>query len=454
MENFKHFLLIGFSLILLSCASSKSFYKKGVKLEEAGLTEEAAEMYMKSLAKKNTNVNSQIALKKAGQRALNDKLDSFNKAHMLEDHDHAVYEYEVAELFYERVKGYGTKLDMPNHYKDRYEKSLEFYKEELYKEGVELYEAKNYPEATRKFNKIASYDPSYKDIDEYKVLTFAEPLYDKGKAAYDREEWRKAYKYFDQIHRKNPEFKNVTELWQSSLDYGTFPVALVPFESTAANKPKSEKIHSVALDKITSIDNPFVKVVDRENIDQLIEEQTLGLSGVVDEATAAQVGKILGAKGMITGEIIEYKENLGRLQKKTVKGFEMYQVTVTNDETGKEEQETRFKPARYQEYYNKNEVTIAVEYKCTSLETGQIIFSKVYERTATDEVYYATYNGKIENLVPAVDDQPTTSRDDYNALQALLKARKELVKPEELVATHYDGIGTELAKEIEDYLDF
>lgn len=454
MKNLKFLLFFFIAFAFISCATSKSFYKKGIKLDEAGMSEEAAEMYMKSLAKKNTNVNSKIALKKTGQRALNEKLDDFNKSHMLEDHDQAVYEFEIAKLFFDRVDGYGIKLELPNHYKERYESSVVVYKEQLYIEGVTLYEAKNYSEATRKFNKISGYDPTYKDIQDYKVLTFAEPLYEKGMLAYEREEWRKAYKYFDQIHKKNPEFRDVTELWQSSLDYGTFPVAVVPFEHAPSDKAKSEKLHSSILGEITSIDNPFVKVVDRENIDQLIEEQTLGLSGVVEEGTAAQVGKILGAKGMITGEILNYSQSLGRLKKKTVQAFEAYQVTVKNEETGKEEQVTKYKPAKYFDYYNKNEITFSVQYKCTSLETGQIIFSKVYEKTTSDEIHYAVFNGEGKKLVPSKDGQPTTRRQDYDALQSLLRAKKTLLTPEELISAHYDGIGTELAKEIEDYLDF
>ncbi|MGD9487226.1 MAG: CsgG/HfaB family protein [Calditrichaceae bacterium] len=49
-------------------------------------------------------------------------------------------------------------------------------------------------------------------------------------------------------------------------------------------------------------------VVERnsEAIQKLLEEQALGLSGVVDAATAAKVGKMLGAKGVVIGEVSEF----------------------------------------------------------------------------------------------------------------------------------------------------
>lgn len=49
-------------------------------------------------------------------------------------------------------------------------------------------------------------------------------------------------------------------------------------------------------------------VVERnsEVIQKIVEEQALGLSGLVDPATAARVGKILGAKGVVIGEVSEF----------------------------------------------------------------------------------------------------------------------------------------------------
>ncbi|NND76562.1 MAG: hypothetical protein HKN39_00065 [Flavobacteriales bacterium] len=453
MTNLKYILLMSLSITLVACTTSKSLYKKGAKLEEAGLLEEASEMYMKSLAKKNTNVNSQIALKKAGQRALNEKLDSFNKLHMLADHDDAVFEYEVAQLFHERVGNYGIKLELPSHYKDRYEISLNHHLEELYKEGVAFYENKNYAEASRKFNKISGYDQNYKDIANYQILTFAEPLYNSGKAAFDREDWRKAYGFFDQIYQKNPDFKDVAELWKTSLDNGMFPVAITRFTGAASTRDESEKIYSHIIEDINAIDNPFIKIVDRDNMDQVIEEQTLGLSGVIDESTAANVGKILGAKGLISGKILDHKVRQEGLKKKVVAAYEMYEVTVTNPDTGKEEKETRFKKTRYTEFYNKNEVVLEAQYKCISLETGEIIFSDIFEKTNMHEVHYAVFAGKAQNLVPAKGDGPTDSKADYDALQALLAANKELAKPEAIATTLYEEIGNSVAHKIEDHLD-
>lgn len=54
----------------------------------------------------------------------------------------------------------------------------------------------------------------------------------------------------------------------------------------------------------------FVKVVERAMLDMLLEEQQLSASGLVDVANAAQLGKLLGARGVLTGTAAEKGENL------------------------------------------------------------------------------------------------------------------------------------------------
>jgi TolB-like protein len=53
----------------------------------------------------------------------------------------------------------------------------------------------------------------------------------------------------------------------------------------------------------TLLRNPGLRVIERTQLDALMKEQDLGASGRVDAATAARLGRILGAKHMIMGDI-------------------------------------------------------------------------------------------------------------------------------------------------------
>ena len=54
-----------------------------------------------------------------------------------------------------------------------------------------------------------------------------------------------------------------------------------------------------------------VKVIEREQLKKVMEEQQLGMSGMITPQTAAQIGKLLGCQYIITGSITEYGTSSG-----------------------------------------------------------------------------------------------------------------------------------------------
>lgn len=51
-------------------------------------------------------------------------------------------------------------------------------------------------------------------------------------------------------------------------------------------------------------------VIERTHIQKIIAEQKLGMSGLVEESSAASVGKVLGVKTIITGSVMSLPEGL------------------------------------------------------------------------------------------------------------------------------------------------
>jgi TolB-like protein len=52
--------------------------------------------------------------------------------------------------------------------------------------------------------------------------------------------------------------------------------------------------------------NPAVRVVERDALQKLIEEQNLGASGRMEPQTAAKIGKLVGARYVVTGVFIDF----------------------------------------------------------------------------------------------------------------------------------------------------
>ncbi|MBK7754080.1 MAG: hypothetical protein IPI41_16150 [Flavobacteriales bacterium] len=167
--------------------------------------------------------------------------------------------------------------------------------------------------------------------------------------------------------------------------------------------------------------------MDRENIERILEEQRLGLSGVVDEQTAVRVGNLIGAQAVLMGTVLDYREEPGKPRVSAKDGFETYQVRQKNPETGEFYLVTKYKPVRYIENYQENKVVASVSYKLVSLETGEVLMSKVVDATENDHIYYATYDGNKDALVPrGANGIADASDHGRRELRTLLNAPREM----------------------------
>lgn len=91
-------------------------------------------------------------------------------------------------------------------------------------------------------------------------------------------------------------------------------IAVMPFTNSALAdhenyQPFSQGMAAMLITEMRG--NPGIQLVERERLQQVLEEVRMGQSGPVDPATAARAGKILGARHMIFGAfIIDRRGNL------------------------------------------------------------------------------------------------------------------------------------------------
>ena len=83
-------------------------------------------------------------------------------------------------------------------------------------------------------------------------------------------------------------------------------IAVLNFVNNSPNKNWNYMESGVAEILSTNLSNySEFNVVERENLEKVLKEQSLIMSGVVDLQTAAQIGKILGANIIILGSITQ-----------------------------------------------------------------------------------------------------------------------------------------------------
>jgi TolB-like protein len=82
-----------------------------------------------------------------------------------------------------------------------------------------------------------------------------------------------------------------------------FTIAVLPFEGKGIGGQLGQ------IDLLDKLITGFVsvnrfKIIERAQLEKVLEEQKLGLSGVIDASTAAEIGKGIGADGVICGSVI------------------------------------------------------------------------------------------------------------------------------------------------------
>lgn len=415
-------------VMLASCSGSKSFSKKGAKLDEQGLYSEAAEMYLQSLQRNRKNVDAIAGLKKTGQQVLNDKLSEFFKLNSMGgDKGATVDAYLRAKEYADRVAYLGVTLEIPDHYKTDFNQVKGEYLVELYNEGQDLMAKQDFKGAEARFARIGQLEPGYKDSGSLQDVAYMEPLYRSGKASLDAGKYRAAYNDLNKVVVKNAAYKDAKALQDEALDKGQYAIAVLPFSGADKSKDAvASRVQAYAITALTEVNDPFLRVVDRENIDRILQEQRMGMSGVVDENSAVQAGKLLGAQAVLMGTVMDYREVPGTLRRSTKDGFESYKVRQQNPETQEYYYVTKYKPVKYLEYYQENKVVVSFSYKLVSLETGEVLLSKVVDKETGDHIYYASYDGNKESLLPAQNGVVDLNDKRRRDLLGLLNAPREL----------------------------
>ena len=124
------------------------------------------------------------------------------------------------------------------------------------------------------------------------------------------------------VHAQNPDLPRVAVLDFTGLMLG----------SAGNSAPLGKAVSSMLITELIS--NPGLQVIERYQLQDLLMEQRLALSGRVDEGTAVEIGKMLGAQYMIYGQVTSIAEQL-RMDMRVVdvETSEVVEAQKMNDKT-------------------------------------------------------------------------------------------------------------------------
>jgi hypothetical protein len=147
-------------------------------------------------------------------------------------------------------------------------------------------------------------------------------------------------------------------------------VAVLPFNGPSGTEIASETegiLGSVNIDG-----KPYFTLVDRMLLDKTISEMALSQSGMVDQRTAAEVGKIVGAQGIYTGAVTLSKCTEGHY---TQERQECVQRQIKYDKKGNAYEGDCISWRKYNVNCTKRVANFSYSPKLIEVRTGKIVYS-------------------------------------------------------------------------------
>jgi curli biogenesis system outer membrane secretion channel CsgG len=155
---------------------------------------------------------------------------------------------------------------------------------------------------------------------------------------------------------------------------GVKRVAILDFQSYGG-RPESGRAASDLL--VSGLLEPgFYEIVERQRIDEVVQEHRFNLSGMVSDSTIRKMGQILGVDAVIFGTVSGYKVE-SRRGYTTTAGY-------YNKKTGV------YVPPQ-KRYYTIKSGSVAVSYRMINIETGRVIAAKSISRDFNKKRYDGSF---------------------------------------------------------------
>jgi len=262
----------------------------------------------------------------------------------------------------------------------------------------------------------------------------------------DNDSQKQAAKEFKECERFCPVYKDAAELYEKARQSGIKRIAIIPFEDKTGKESKYGSLSDIIVDDVVSdiMRDPsameFLEIISRDQLQRVLQEQDLGQAGIVDQKTAADIGKVLGVHEIVTGKINQIiyvppatTNRSESREKEVATGTEKY-----TDSNGKTQERTVYGKVQATIYFytQTSSASISGSYSIIEARTAKLKKSESFSETEKYEYQWAKFSG----------DERALNYDDK-------KYGSEMQAPieEEMVNRAAKKLSISLARTLKDY---
>ncbi|MEO8068354.1 MAG: hypothetical protein ABI599_11730 [Flavobacteriales bacterium] len=307
------------ALALAGCYSVRKNLREADLLEQHGDLEEALAAYNAIDDRRPGNADARKGVQRSAQRLFDRLQDDAGSSYMIGDYPTGEQKRLDAESFRDRMSREGIPVQWSTLFELRRSEARNVWLDRLYNEGEAAFRADRFKEAESIAGRVLQHDPERINAQYLQRMARNEPRYRDGKRAYDLGRFTQAFRALRQVTKDDPSYKDARALMAAAEHQAAFTLAylMIPagkpgrFSRDKAPKPSNdEMLLAGAMEaSIVQLDDPLVQLIDRSCTDALLAEQLRALTGGVQESSAAQAGKLLGAQFVFTGQVLHLDDD-------------------------------------------------------------------------------------------------------------------------------------------------
>ena len=143
------------------------------------------------------------------------------------------------------------------------------------------------------------------------VRDLAAKLYDRALEFENQKLWGNTYLWFRTLLQVDPTYRDVANKVEQTrerlMDRATVKIAVLDFEPPKAAPDAGSIVSGSIVTNLFKVGRKDFKVIEREALQSIIKEISIGQAGVLDVETAKEIGKIAGIDVILVGRVLQYK---------------------------------------------------------------------------------------------------------------------------------------------------
>jgi curli biogenesis system outer membrane secretion channel CsgG/tetratricopeptide (TPR) repeat protein len=162
-------------------------------------------------------------------------------------------------------------------------------------------------EARDAFDAVARVDPPLREL----TRNLAARLYDRALEFENEKLWGNMFLWFRAVQEVDPLYRDtaarVEQTRDRLMDRATVKLAVLEFEAPSASRDAGAILSGSIVTNLFKLGRRDFRVIERDALQPIIKEQSIGQAGVLDVETAKEIGKIFGIDAIVVGRVLQYK---------------------------------------------------------------------------------------------------------------------------------------------------